>query len=85
MSESANRPASFALHILPLFRQIDIDSMQFMFDLKKYDDVSANSQDILYCLEGQGRPHMPPATQGGPWPDEWISLFRRWIEEGHPP
>ena len=84
MSDDVNRPTSFALHIQPLFRQVDADSMHFMFDLTKYDDVVANSRDILSCLKGEGRSRMPPVTQAGPWPNEWIALFNRWIDEGHP-
>lgn len=25
---------------------------------------------------------MPPSAYGGPWPDEWVSIFRRWIANG---
>ena len=66
MGDDGNRPTSFALHIQPLFRQVDVESMRFMFDLTNYEDVVANSQDILSCLKGEARPYMPPVTQGGP-------------------
>ena len=51
MSDDVNRPNSFALHIQPLFRQVGVDSRHFMFDLTKYEDVVANSRDILSCLK----------------------------------
>jgi hypothetical protein len=80
-----NRPTSFALHIRPLFRDQDISHMDFVFDLSAYADVRDNSQGILDRLRGQSGDLMPPADDGGPWPDEWITLFERWMNEGCPP
>ena len=84
--ERPNRPTSFALHIRPLMRDIDIEHMKQFgnFDLSKLDDVKNQSQKILDRLRGNG-PLMPPANDGGPWPEEWIRLFERWIQEGHKP
>lgn len=79
-----NRPVSFALHIRPLMRERDIEHMMFRFDLSKHEDVKANSAAILDRLKGNGN-LMPPANDGGPWPNEWIDLFERWIQEGHKP
>jgi hypothetical protein len=79
-----NRPTSFQLHIRPLFRDVDIEHMSFAFDLAKFEDVRDNSALILGRLKGVGGSVMPPKTHGGPWPDEWIALFERWINEGHP-
>jgi hypothetical protein len=63
----------------------DIDHMndQTGIDLTDYDTVKAMSDRILKRLKGIGR-LMPPAADGGPWPDEWIALFERWISENHP-
>jgi len=48
-------------------------------------DVKAFSEDILKSLKGlEGRSVMPPIEDGGPWPEEWIALFERWIAAGHP-
>lgn len=80
----ATRP-SFENHIRQMFRVIDVESMRNMFDLSDYATVSQFSQEILWCLKGEGgRDVMPPVSEGGPWPEEWIALFERWIEEGHP-
>ena len=74
---------SFANHIRQMFRDNDVNRMSFMFDLANYDEVKAASDEILKCLKGEGRLVMPPEEEGGPWPAEWITLFERWINEGH--
>jgi hypothetical protein len=77
-----NRPASYALHIKPLFRPLDIGHMDgFGVDLGTYDGVKTNAAAILQSLKDKDAP-MPPAEDGGPWPDEWVALFERWIAEG---
>lgn len=79
-----NRPTSYSLHIKPLLRDMDIDHMAaFGIDLATYEGVKASAADILARLKDQSRP-MPPRSDGGPWPDEWIALFERWINEGLP-
>ena len=77
------RPTSFRLHIRPLFRQLDVSHMDRFIDLTDYNDVRAQSGNILNRLRGTGR-LMPPKEDDGPWPEEWIALFERWIREGHP-
>ena len=52
-------------------------------ELSDYEDVKNNSSGILSHLKGEGS-LMPPESNGGPWPQEWIDLFERWINEGHP-
>jgi hypothetical protein len=56
------------------------------FDLWNYADVSnpTRAQSILTWLTDTTDDVMPPKTHGGPWPAEWIDLFRRWTEEGYP-
>ncbi len=78
------RPTSFALHIRPLMRDVDIENMSMWFDLSSYDDVKANSEEILGRLKGATDAVMPPIANDGPWPEEWIALFKRWIDEKHP-
>jgi hypothetical protein len=73
----ANRPTSFKLHIKPLFTATDDAHMKPLgLDLTSYDDVKKRSKDILARLKDSNDP-MPPTSDGGPWPDEWIALFER--------
>jgi hypothetical protein len=74
----ATRPIRFELHIRPLMRLIDRDSMAFRFDLWDYDDVKANADKILLRTNVD----MPPMPYGGPWPAEWVATFQRWKDEG---
>jgi hypothetical protein len=69
---------SFERDILPLFREEDIDSMSFAFDLSSYEDVSQNAEEIHSRLaEGT----MPC---DGPWLEENVERFRQWIDAGMP-
>jgi hypothetical protein len=78
------RKASFALHIRPLFTETDVAHMQKGgLDLSSYDDVKSHANSILTRLKGgPGISQMPPASTTGPWPDEWVALFQRWVSEG---
>ena len=69
----------FELHILPMIRAIDREHMLFAFDLWDYDQLVQHAEQVADRL----MVGMPPATEGGPWPDEWIQLFRRWITTGY--
>jgi hypothetical protein len=62
-----------------MFRATDRKHMDFSVDLWDYDAVVADAERILARLNVD----MPPVNAGGPWPDEWIALFRRWNESGH--
>lgn len=76
---------SFKKHIRLMFSEMDIQHMRFMIDLTDYDDVKKHSKSILTSLKGEkGRRIMPPIEEGGPWPEEWVALFERWIIEQHP-
>ena len=72
---------SFATDIRPLFRDTpDVDSMQRMgLDLSSYDDVKQQAIGIHSRLEDGSMPC------DGPWPDEQVSLFKRWMDEGMAP
>ncbi|MBP0451165.1 MULTISPECIES: hypothetical protein [unclassified Kitasatospora] len=74
------RTPVFELHIQPMFRAIDREHMTFAVDLWDYDSVVANADEILSRVDGGG---MPPDGSGGPWPEEWVAVFRRWNESGH--
>jgi hypothetical protein len=78
---SPNRPASYSVHIGPLFTANQQACMINVFDLKSCADVTANAEDIYARLADKSM----PADQTRPWPDEWIALFRRWIDEGCKP
>ncbi len=82
-----NRPTSFRLHIRPMFRDVDVQHMAnvgpFSVDLNDHAAVTEKSQQILSRLKNEDDP-MPPVSDDGAWPQEWISLFERWIAEGHP-
>jgi len=73
------RTPFFEIHILPMFRLTDRDHMSFALDLHDYDAVAENAGDILERLEDGD---MPPPGASGPWPEEWIALFKRWSETG---
>lgn len=75
----AERVPSFERDIRPLFREEDIESMTFAFDLASYDDVRANAEEI-YDRVADGT--MPCDTA---WPDEEIARLRAWIDGGMAP
>jgi hypothetical protein len=65
--------------IRQLFRDRDIQSMSFAFDLSSYDDVRANAEAIYEKLAGGSMPC------DGRWPAEDVERFRAWIDNGSPP
>ena len=78
----AERAPLFEIHILPMFRLIDIEHMlREGWNLRDYDFVKGEAGKILEFLKGSSL--MPPKSAGGPWPPEWIALFERWIHAGH--
>jgi hypothetical protein len=64
--------------IRPLFREKDVSSMSFAFDLQSYDDVRANANGILAKLSDGSMPC------DGVWPEEKVELFRNWVDAGCP-
>lgn len=68
----------FELHIRPLFRALDREHMLSMFDLWSYEDICHHVDSILSRVAAD----MPTRSTGGPWPDEWVALLRRWRDEG---
>ena len=70
---------TFERDIKPLFRDRDVRSMAFAFDLRDHDEVAANATGILSRLEAGNMPC------DGPWPDERVALFRTWVAAGSPP
>ena len=70
---------SFAQDIRPLFRELDVQTMSYVFDLSQYQDVSRNADAIAARLSDGSMPCDEP------WPEDRIALFRQWIAEGCPP
>jgi CDGSH-type Zn-finger protein/truncated hemoglobin YjbI len=73
-----DQPLSYEVHIKPLFRQRDRDSMRFAFDLWSHEDVSTYADAILTRLQAGTMPC------DGPWPPERVAVFQRWVTAGTP-
>lgn len=69
---------SFERDIRPLWRERDVKSMSFAFDLSSYDDVRANAEAIYQRLASGSMP-----CDGG-WPADDVERFRTWIDSGSP-
>ena len=69
---------SFAADIRPLFREDDVRSMSWAFDLTSYEDVRQNAEAIYERLSDGSMPCDEP------WPDEQVQRFRSWIDAGMP-
>ena len=67
---------SFERDIRPLWRERDLKSMAFAFDLSSYDDVRNNAEAIYDRLASGTMPC------DGAWPDDDVSRFRVWIDGG---
>jgi hypothetical protein len=70
---------TYAQHIRPLFRDRDVQSMSFAFDLSSYEDVRANADAILERLAAGSMPC------DGRWPGQQVESFRTWINQGSKP
>jgi len=76
VTPDADEPVSFEAQVKPLFRERDRESMQRVFDLWSYDDVSQHADAIL----GRLRDGTMPCD--GSWPQAQVDLFQRWAESG---
>jgi hypothetical protein len=65
-TKQANRKASYAMHIRPLFTVKQIQCMTFMFQLDSYEDVKSNAESIYTRLADKSM----PMDETKPWPDE---------------
>jgi hypothetical protein len=77
--EQMGDQVTYEQNIRQLFRDRDIQSMSFAFDLSSYDDVRANAEAIYEKLAAGSMPC------DGPWPAEDVERFRTWIDNGSPP
>jgi len=75
---TGDRP-SFERDIRPLFRDSDLRSMAFAFDLASYDDVRSNAAAIARRTAAGEMPC------DAPWPKDRVSLFRAWMDGGFAP
>jgi hypothetical protein len=73
MNPASGDPIGFEADIRPLFRDRDLRSMRFRFDLGSYDDVSANADAIL----GRLKDGSMPCDEA--WPPDRIAVFESWI------
>ena len=73
---SANEQVRFSLHIKPLFRPMDRQSMKWAFDLWSYQDVKSHAAGILQRLQNGSMPC------DGAWSHEKVETFQRWVESG---
>jgi hypothetical protein len=70
---------SFERDIRPLWRERDVKSMAFAFDLSSYDDVRNNAEAIYDRLASGTMPC------DGAWPANDVNRFRAWIDGGSQP
>ena len=77
--EQMGDQVTYEQNIRQLFRDRDIQSMKFAFDLSSYDDVRANAEAIYEKLAAGSMPC------DGPWAAEDVQRFRTWIDNGSPP
>jgi len=70
---------SYERDIRPLFRERDIKSMSFAFDLSSYDDARENAEAIYGRLANGTMPC------DGAWPADDVNRFRAWIDGGTQP
>lgn len=72
-------------HIRYMFRDLDYSHMTTVgvVDLSHYHDVRMKSGQIHAEVLSGNMPR-PDAFGGAPWPEEWVTLFKRWIDAGHP-
>ena len=70
---------SFGRDIRPLFRDSDVQAMDFFVDLASYDDVK-DKAPVIYDRLRDGS--MPCDVA---WPADNVELFRRWMSEGTEP
>jgi len=76
VSETTSEGVSFEADIEPLFSDRDREAMLIMFDLWELEDVREHADGILGQVESGRMPCY------GPWPEDRVQLFRRWMDGG---
>ena len=69
----------FEVDIRPLFREVDVRSMTFAFDLSSHEGVCQHAEDIYERLADGTMPC------DGAWPDNDVARFRDWVDSGMAP
>ncbi len=74
-------PVSFTRDIRPMFRDTpDLDAMKEIgLDLSSYAEVKAKAEAVYSRLSDGSMPC------DGAWPEDRITLFKRWMDEGMAP
>ncbi len=71
---------SFSADIQPLFRSFDVESMKPLgIDLSSYEAVKKHAENIYARLSAKSMPC------DGPWSDDSVQRFKRWMESGMEP
>ncbi len=78
MSSELGASPSFERDVRPLFRDDDVEAMEYVFDLRSHEDVRANAEEIYERVADGSM----PCDEA--WPEERVALFRRWIDAGAP-
>lgn len=78
---------SFAKDIKPLFREIDVTSMEpfgvLLDDYGYMSDSAGNHANAQAVFDSLSEQQMPP---GGPyWSKEQLDLFQKWMSDGYQP
>ena len=78
---------SFAIHVRPLFRDIDVQHMKpFGVDLDDYSYMSDPSDDHSQAQNVEDRLRQQSMPPGGPfWTAEQLALFAQWRKDGYLP
>ena len=70
---------SFERDIRPLFRDSDIQAMEFAFDLGSFDDVRQHADGIYKVLSDGSMPC------DGAWGADDVARFKAWMDGGCKP
>jgi hypothetical protein len=76
---------SFVRDIQPLFRQKDIEHMDFLLDLADREKVKAEAGGIVDRIETVDPGEQMPPPPDTHWTATQIQLLRQWISEDFPP
>jgi hypothetical protein len=69
----------YELHIQPMFRLLDVVHMAPVgVPLGDLNSVWTNRKAIFTNVSNGSM----PLASGGPWPNEWVQLFQRWMATG---
>ncbi|RIA85486.1 hypothetical protein C1645_781738 [Glomus cerebriforme] len=70
-----NIPLTWNQHIRGLFTWNNAQCMTIYLNLTSYSNITTGNLDNIMTMLSEKK--MPP---GEPWPDEWIDLFKRWVD-----